>query len=105
MARLEEFFRRYARNLGVKIAEEVRKEAIRLSSTRYPPASKPGRPPKMRTGRFRNSIKIVKTANGCRLIFWAPYSSFLLKGTKFMKPRPVHEIALRNVLKKRGVKS
>lgn len=104
MARLEEFFKKYARNLGVTIAEETRKEAIRLSSRPYPPASRAGQPPRMRSGRFARSISIVRTANGCRLIFWAPYSSFVLKGTRFMAARPVHEIALRNVLRRRGVK-
>jgi hypothetical protein len=102
MARFEEFFKKWARDRGVKIAEEVKAEAIRLStSKRYPPASRPGTPPAMRTGRFARSIKIVRTTNGARLVFWAPYSKFLLLGTRKMAPRPVHEIALANVLKRR----
>jgi hypothetical protein len=101
MARLEEFFKRWARDHGVKIAEEVRKEAIALSSKSYPPASKPGQPPRKRSGNFIAKIRLVRTANGVRLIFFASYSSFLLKGTRKMAPRPVHEIALKNVLKRR----
>lgn len=102
MARFEEFFRKWCRNHGVKIAEEVRAEVIRLSSKQYPPASRPYTPPRKRTGRFVGSVSIVRTTNGARLVFWAPYSSFLLRGTRFMAPRPVHEIALKNVLKRRG---
>lgn len=102
--RLEEFFRKYARNYGVGVAEEVRKEIIAISSKPYPPASKPGQAPRKRTGNFVAKVRIVRTTNGARLVCWAPYSGFLQHGTKFMRPRPFLDIARKNVLKRRGIK-
>ena len=105
MANLEQFFRRFARNLGIGIAEKTAKKARRLSSTPYPPASRPGKPPRMRSGDFVRGISVVRTVFGARLVFAAPYSSFLLKGTRFMAARPVHEIALQQALIEKGMKS
>lgn len=101
MPTFSEWFKRYARNKGVQIAREVHAEAVRLSSVPYPPASKPGKAPRKRTGTFLKNIKLIETAKGAKIVFFAPYSSFLLLGTRFMEPRPVHQIALKNVLKRR----
>lgn len=102
MARWESFWKKWARDRGVGIAEEVAAEAVRLSTQKqYPPASKPGTPPAQRSGNFARKIRIVRTSKGARLVFFAPYSSYVLQGTRHMDPRPVHEIALKNVLKRR----
>jgi len=95
------FFRKWARNRGVGIAKEVLEEVTRISSKRYPPASRPGQPPAMRTGKFVRSGRVIRTANGAIIRWYAPYSGFLQYGTKFMGPRPYFDIALKNVLKRR----
>lgn len=99
-----EFFKKYARDKGVEIAEKVLKEVTRVSSKQYPPASLPGKPPARRTGKFVASGTIIRTKNGALLRWYAPYSGFLQHGTKHMAPRPYLTIALANVLKSKKLK-
>lgn len=95
-----DFFKKWARNRGVKIAEEVLKEVTRISSRKYPPASRPGQAPAMRTGKFVRSGRVIRTANGAVVRWYAPYSGFLQHGTRNMAARPYFDIALKNVLRR-----
>lgn len=76
-------------------------EATRLLNKSYPPASLPGQPPRKRTGKLQQSGKIIKTANGAVVRWYAPYSGYLQHGTQRMAARPFFTIALKNVLRKR----
>lgn len=96
-----EFFKKWARDRGVAIAEEVLEEVTRISSKPYPPASREGQPPARRTGKFVRSGRVIRTKNGALVRWYAPYAGFLQQGTRFMGPRPYFDIALKNVLKRR----
>ena len=94
---LNQFFERYARGRGVTIADKLAKEIISISSEPYPPASRPGKPPHKRSGKFVGGIHVIRTANGALLRFYAKHSKFLIFGTKYMDPRPALQIAAKKL--------
>lgn len=78
------------------ISEASRMKAViqlRISKP-YPPESRPGRPPHMRTTRLRRSVSVTTSRQSkvlqptVSINVKAPYSSFLERGTKRMKKRP-----------------
>lgn len=95
------FVKKCTKDLSLKLAKEIAEEARRLSNRRFPPASAPYEAPARRSGQFRDGIKAEPSGNRAKVTFLAPYSGFLLFGTVNMEPRPVHEMAVQNVLKRR----
>lgn len=96
--RIEVFFKKFAKDQGVKIAEKALVEIRKKLNTPYPPASRPYESPHRRTGNLRDKVRIVRTANGARLVAWAPYSGFLEHGTKNMDPRPFMQWSINEVI-------
>ena len=98
---LSEFFYRFARKRGVMMAEELAKEIRKAISTPYPPASRPGRPPHMRTGKLLRSVKVVRTLLGARVQIGKGlpgfYASYLEYGTRNMKARPYFSRAMKKL--------
>ena len=94
---LSQWFERYARGRGVQMADKLAKEIKAISSDAYPPASRPGKPPHLRSGKFVSGIHVIRTANGALVRFYAPHSKFLIYGTKNMKPRPALQIAAKKL--------
>lgn len=94
---LNQFFERYARGRGVMMADALAKEIKQISSDPYPPASKPGKPPHRRSGKFVSGVHVIRTTNGALVRFYAPYSKFLIYGTKHMDPRPALQIAAKRL--------
>jgi len=95
--RLEEFFVKYARGRGVVMAGKLAVTMRRLLSTRSPRPPLPAislAPPRLVTGKLKNSVSVVPTAHGARVVVWAPYAPFLEYGSparkgfphKFVKP-------------------
>jgi hypothetical protein len=74
---------------GETLVAEIRKEI----STPYPPASKPGTPPHLRSGRLRDSMDshVVSNVSGGRVVMRvennAPYAGYLRDGTSKMAKR------------------
>jgi hypothetical protein len=97
---LNQFFEKYVRKRGVTMADKLAKEIKSISSEPYPPASRPGRPPHRRSGRFVSGVHVIRTVNGALVRFYAAHSKFLIYGTKNMKARPALQIAA----KKLGIK-
>ena len=102
---LSEFFQKYARKRGVMIAEQLAKEIREMISVPYPPASRPGKPPRRRSGKLLRSVKVVRTATGARVQIGKGlpglYASYLEYGTRKMLPRPMLKTAMRRM----GLKS
>ena len=94
---LNQFFTKYCRGRGVQMADKLAKEIQRISSEPYPPASKPGRPPHRRSGKFVGGVHVIRTARGALVRFYAPYSKYLIFGTKHMDPRPALQIAAKSL--------
>lgn len=95
MPRLEEFFVKYARDRGIQKCEELQREVKRILNVQAPVrltksgrivAAEPASPyaaPRKVTGALRNSVKVVRTAHGARLVIWKPYGFWLEKLTKW----------------------
>ena len=85
------------------VGKQISEEAKRLVSVHFPPASRPGQPPRRRTGRLMKSIRYGVTKDGLYLYStnMAPYSKFLEYGTSKMQARPWARPAVRNVFAKR----
>lgn len=70
----------------------------------YPPASSPGNPPAVRSGRLNRSLRIVPHRRGkiigYRLIAETPYSGYLEQGTEKMAERPFLKPAARAIMPK-----
>ena len=94
---LNQWFDRFARGRGVQMADALAKEIKAISSDPYPPASKPGRPPHRRSGRFVGGIHVIRTARGALVRLYAKHSKFLIYGTKHMDPRPALQIAAKRL--------
>lgn len=85
MARLEEFFQKYARGAGVGMATKLKNEMQKVLSvkalTRISKSGKvvaltraiPHAPPRSVTDRLRTNITVVHTAHGARVVVWTPY--------------------------------
>jgi hypothetical protein len=94
--RIEEFFVKYARGRGVTMAQRLAVTMRRLLSTRSPRPPLPAiplAPPRLVTGRLKNTVSVVPTARGARVVVWAPHAPHLEYNTtrkgfphKFVKP-------------------
>lgn len=73
---------------NLQVAGEIQADIQRKSARLYPPASKPGQYPRMRTGEFNTGVYVSGTANGIRVYSEAPHGVHLQYGTKNMEPRP-----------------
>ena len=84
-----------------RLGREFVAAARELLSRPYPPASKPGEPPRRRTGRLVRSLnyRVRRRPLGVSLGADAPYAGFLDEGTRRMKPRPFAMRALRAALR------
>ena len=78
----------------------VQADARRLVSTPYPPASRPGQPPRRRTGRLMNSIVATVSQRGRSIVLSLTarvrYARFLELGTVRMAARPFLMRAMRS---------
>ena len=86
MARMEEFFKRYARGRGVMMAERLHAALGDILSLQAPtrmtrggrivaatPAF-PNAPPRRVTGKLKDSRRVIRTAHGARVAVFAPYA-------------------------------
>lgn len=92
---LSEFFKKYARNRGVLTAEALAVEIRKVLSVRAAVRrtkggnlvainkAKPFAPPRMITGKLRNSVKVVRTAHGARVVIYSKYGAALEYGRKW----------------------
>lgn len=71
-----------------RVAQEAEESIRRKVSTPYPPASRPGAYPHLRTGEFEAGITVTGTVNGIKVYSEAPYGGYLDQGTDKMAPRP-----------------
>lgn len=75
--------------VGVAASAKPIETYIKLKvSTPYPPASKPGRPPHMRTGRFRRNWRVRGIGKMLQIRNHTFYAPFLEAGTSKMAARP-----------------
>lgn len=77
-------FDRAAKQVAGEIEAYMQQKCSRL----YPPESKPGQYPKMRTGQHVGGIHVTGSRNGFTVYAEAPHSVFLEEGTVNMAPRP-----------------
>jgi len=82
-------------NRFLKVVAEESEKAFKSGMKGYPPASKPGRYPSVRTGRLRASIQTNVTADMVVVSTHMPYSGFLRHGTSKMKRRKMSDNALK----------
>ena len=101
MAKLEDFFVRYARERGIKVAEhfavELRKTLSTRAATRRTASGRlvaifpalPYAPPRYVSGRLYKSVTVRKTARGATVVIMAPYGLPLEHGGGRMRtPHP-----------------
>src|SRR6185436_10705844 len=79
-AAMAQGFREVAADMAVYLDRQV--------SRPYPPASKPGQYPHIRSGEFAEGVTITGTVNGIRVYSAAPHGIMLQTGTVNMDPRP-----------------
>lgn len=91
---LGEYFRAFARNRGVAVAEHLAKVVRQVLSVQAPTRitrggnlvaatrATPFAPPRRITGRLQDSVKVQRTARGAKLTVYAPYAMPLEHGTK-----------------------
>jgi len=74
----------------ISSGKEAARRTQRTIGRLYPPASRPGEPPRKRTGRLQKGVKATWTfkTTTVRVVSEAPYSLFLEKGTRKMSARP-----------------
>lgn len=110
MPRLEEFFKKYAKGRGVTVADQLAVEVRRVLSVKAPirrtasgklvaatPAI-PFAPPRMVTGALRNSVKVIPTTHGARLVIWKPYGLYLEMSKRYHGwPHKFLAVALRKL--------
>jgi len=88
------------RRRGRRAATAVTRQVKARLALPYPPASRPGQPPRRRTGRLLRSVRSfteTSTGHGIRVSVavtarsrrGAPYPIFLQYGTRRMLPRPI----------------
>lgn len=70
-----------------EVAEEMEFEIKRKVARAYPPASKHGQFPRLRSGKFRTGIKVTGTAFGITVSSVQKYGKYLEDGTVNMRPR------------------
>ena len=71
----------------LKIVARESEKAFKGGVKGYPPASKTGQYPSVRTGRLRSSIRVEVIANGVEVSTNTPYSGYLREGTHRMGGR------------------
>lgn len=90
-----------AKRAAEKLAQELLVETKRSISTPYPPASTPGHPPHLRTGKLRGSLytRVWKGRDGWVATVGSNlnYSYWLEFGTRRMRPRPFLRPALAKI--------
>lgn len=84
----------------MRLAAENIKRGVKADVGKpYPPASRPGKFPKRRTGKFQRSIKfkVVNQTRNKSIILYSddPKAFWLEYGTRFMAPRPTFRLAMR----------
>lgn len=77
-----------------QVAGEIEAYMQAKCSRPYPPASKPGQYPKIRSGEHVSGIHVTGTRNGVTVYAEALHSLFLEHGTVNMEPRPWADRAL-----------
>lgn len=66
----------------------AREITARVSAKQYPPASRPGEYPAVRTGRFSRSIRVSRGGRYATVYSAVGYGHWLNVGTTRMRPRP-----------------
>lgn len=85
--RIKSMIRGAKKSAMTQLARELQAAIRKTISRPYPPPSRPGRPPKRRTGVLRNSTFVE--FRGSKLVVRVPqYGIFLEGGTSRMRPRP-----------------
>ena len=77
--------------------KELVKYTQRSISIPFPPASSPGNPPHLRTGKLKGSVRYEYSVKQLELIADIEYAKFLEFGTWKMAPRPFLRPALHRV--------
>jgi phage gpG-like protein len=81
-------------NRWLKVVAQESEKAFKKMK-KYPPASKSGQYPAVRTGRLRASISTIVTEDSVVIGTHMPYSSFLRYGTRKMARRKMSDNALK----------
>lgn len=108
--RLAEFFERYAKGAGVKMADQLAIELRKILNVQAPVrrtrsgklvATTKARPfaiPRKVTGKLRNSVKVIRTPRGASVQVYARYGVFLEKGKRpYGFPHKFVSVALKNL--------
>lgn len=95
MAQMREFFKRYARQRGVMMADKLAEEIKRVLSVQAPvrvtrrgklvAATKavPFAPPRRVTGKLQRSVKVKRTTKGATVVIYQPYGLPLETSTRW----------------------
>lgn len=75
-------------------AEQLQKHIERHSSRPYPPASRPGQYPRVRSGQHLNGVNVTGTEKYITVASTAPHSLYLNEGTRNMSSRPFADKAI-----------
>lgn len=73
---------------AAQVAKEIEAYIQTKSSRPYPPASKPGQYPRVRTGEFVGTVNVTGSRRGIFVRSPVPHGRFLEEGTVNMDPRP-----------------
>jgi hypothetical protein len=104
MGKLSELYAERLKARRVELEAKTRDIAAVLAriqhevlGTRYPPASRPFKPPHLRSGRLQRESTVKPNPSSGTITFVAPtpYAVYLKQGTARMKPRPWQDEVLK----------